>query len=249
MAQPIVERAEHPDWLSNAYLVAEGPHGSGVLVDGNGVVEPLLEQIERDDITITHILLTHHHVDHVIGIAELAQRFGGVPVVAHPLTKAELGDVVTDTIEDGGTLTSGGMRIEAIHTPGHDAGHLAFLFDGTDVLTADVLFKGTVGGTMAPNHTTFADLKGSVLRLLELPAETRVHPGHREPTTVGAEREQNPFVRVWNGVDPEGTDTCRVGEQEATLVLWAPDYDGGNKAWVRFPGGEDQIVGGSRVTR
>jgi len=245
----ILERAEHPDWLSNAYLVAEGPGQSGVLVDGNGVVEPLLERIDRDEIAITHVLVTHHHVDHVIDVPELARRFD-VPVVAHPLTRDALGDdVVTQTIEDGGRLSSGALEIEAIHTPGHDAGHLAFLFDGTDVLTADVLFKGTVGGTMAPNHTTFADLKASVLRLLELPPETRVHPGHREPTSVLAEEENNPFVRIWRGVDSEGTDTCRVGDQEATLVLWAPDYDGGNKAWVRFPSGEDQIVGGSRVTR
>ncbi len=245
----IIDRAEHPDWLSNAYLVAEGPNGHGVLVDGNGVVASLLERIERDGITITHVLVTHHHADHVVDVAELAARFG-VPVVGHPLTQEALGsDVVTETIADGGTLRSGGMEIEAIHTPGHDAGHLAFFFAGTDVLTADVLFKGTVGGTLAPGHTTFADLKGSVLRLLELPGETRVHPGHREPTTVADEARENPFVRVWNGTDPEGTDTCRVGEDDATLVLWAPDYDGGNKAWVRFPDGTDQIVGGSRVTR
>jgi hypothetical protein len=56
-------------------------------------------------------------------------------------------------------------------------------------------------------------------------------------------------VRVWRGLDDEGDESCEVGGQEARLVLWAPDYDGGNKAWVRFSDGEDAIVGGSQVTR
>ena len=83
---------------------------------------------------------------------------------------------------------------------------------------------------------------------MELPHETRVHPGHVGPTTIGDEWEQNGFVRIWRGEDEEGTDTVEVGppdgeRQEATLILWAPDYDGGNKAWVRFSDGEDAIVG------
>ena len=244
----IIERAEHPDWLSNAYLVADGPGGSGVLVDGNGAGRPLYERVEADDITITHVLATHYHVDHVVGLAELAKRFD-VPVLAHPITADELGDVVDERIDDGAVVRSGELEIEALLTPGHVAGHLAFLVDGTDCLSADVLFKGTVGGTRAPGATGFEDLKASVMRLLELPPETRVHPGHREPTTVGHERETNAFARIWLGVDDEGSDSCEVGGERATLVLWAPDYDGGNKAWVRFPSGEDAIVGGSQVTR
>jgi len=244
----ILERAEHPDWLSNAYLVADAPGGSGVLVDGNGFVRPLLERIESDDITITHVLATHYHPDHVVGLAELAKRFG-VPVVSHPVTAEALPDVVDERIDDGQAIRSGALEIEALLTPGHVAGHLAFLVDGTDCLTADVLFKGTVGGTRAPGATGFEDLKASVMRLLELPPGTRVHPGHREPTTIGDERETNAFARIWLGLDDEGSGSCEVGGERATLVLWAPDYDGGNKAWVRFPSGEDAIVGGSQVTR
>ena len=109
-----------------------------------------------------------------------------------------------------------------------------------------------MGGTRAPGATGFEDLKGSIMdKLMKLPAETRVHPGHREPTTVGEEWESNPFIRVWRGLDEESSDACTVGDagEEATLVLWAPDYYGGNKAWVRFASGEDAIVGRSQVRR
>lgn len=246
----IVARTENPLWLSNAYLVADPERGSGVLIDGNDELGPLLERAEREGIEITHVLVTHPHPDHVAGLAEARARLGGPPLVAHEATAAELDEEVAIVLGDGETLDAGGLRIEALLTPGHAAGHLAYLVDGSDVFTADVLFKGTVGGTMAPGASGLADLRASVLRLLELPPETRVHPGHREPTTIGAEREGNPFVRVWRGLDPTGEESVSVWGRPATLKLWAPDYDGGNKAWIAFAdSGEEAIVGGSQVER
>ena len=246
----IVERTENPQWLSNAYLVAEEVGGTGVLIDGNDELGPLLERAESDGIEITHILVTHPHLDHVAGLAEARERLGDVPVVAHPDAAAELELDVSQTVEDGEELVTGGLEIEALLTPGHAAGHVAYLVNGRDVFTADVLFKGTVGGTMAPGASGLDDLRGSVMRLMELPPDTRVHPGHREPTTIGDEREANPFVRVWRGLDATGEEQCTVWGREATLRLWAPDYDGGNKAWVRFAdSGEEAIVGGSQVER
>ncbi|HWM54975.1 MAG TPA: MBL fold metallo-hydrolase [Solirubrobacterales bacterium] len=246
----IVERTENPQWLSNAYLVADEASGKGVLIDGNDLLEPLLERAERDGIEITHVLLTHPHLDHVAGLAAARERLGGPPLVAHAETAAELDEEVAQTLADGEKLSAGGFEIEAIATPGHATGHLAFLVDGSDVFTADVLFKGTVGGTMAPGASGLDDLQASVMRLMELPPETRVHPGHREPTTIGDELEGNPFVRVWRGLDELGEEPCTVWGRDATLKLWAPDYDGGNKAWVAFADtGEEAIVGGSQVER
>lgn len=246
----IVERTENPTWLSNAYLVADEPGGKGVLIDGNDDLGPLLERAEQDRIEITHVLLTHPHLDHVAGLAAARQRLGNPPLVAHAEAAAELEEEVIETIADGGTLSTGGLEIEAILTPGHAAGHVAFLVNGSDVFTADVLFKGTVGGTMAPGASGFADLQSSVMRLMELPPDTRVHPGHREPTTIGAEREDNPFVRIWRGLDETSEESCTVWDRPATLKLWAPDYDGGNKAWIVFgDDGVEAIVGGSQVVR
>jgi hydroxyacylglutathione hydrolase len=246
----IVERTENPMWLSNAYLLADPVAGTGVLIDGNDELGPLLEQVERDGIEITHVLVTHPHGDHVAGLAEARERLGNPPLVAHAATAAELDEEVEVTLADGEKLRADGFEVEAIYTPGHAAGHLAFLIDGTDVFTADVLFKGTVGGTMAPGASGFDDLKASVMRLMELPPETRVHPGHREPTTIGVEREDNPFVRIWRGLDATGEESVTVWDRPATLKLWAPDYDGGNKAWIVFgDSGEEAIVGGSQVVR
>jgi hydroxyacylglutathione hydrolase len=245
-----VERTENPIWLSNAYLVADAAGGKGVLIDGNDELAPLLEGAERDEIEITHVLVTHPHGDHVAGLAKARERLGEPPLVAHPDAAAELDEEVAETIEDGGKLTTGGLEIEAIYTPGHASGHLAFLVNGSDLFTGDVLFKGTVGGTMAPGASGFADLRASVMRLMELPPETRVHPGHREPTTIGEEWEGNPFVQIWRGLEEVGDEQCAVWERPATLKLWAPDYDGGNKAWVVFgDDGTEAIVGGSQVVR
>jgi glyoxylase-like metal-dependent hydrolase (beta-lactamase superfamily II) len=246
----IVERTENPQWLSNAYLVADPERKTGVLIDGNDDVGPLVAQAKDGGIEITHILVTHPHADHVAGLAEARAELGDPPVVAHQAAAAEIDLPVDVILADGEKLDAGGLEIEALFTPGHAAGHLAFLIDGSDLFTADVLFKGTVGGTMAPGASGFDDLKASVMRLMELPPQTRVHPGHREPTTIGAEFEHNPFVRIWRGIDATGEEQVTVWGRAATLKLWAPDYDGGNKAWVVFAdSNEEAIVGGSQVER
>jgi hypothetical protein len=85
--------------------------------------------------------------------------------------------------------------------------------------------------------------------LLALPPETIIRPGHREQSTVARELEENQFVRIWRGLDPEGSGKCKVMEEEAELILFGPDYDGGHKAWVRWPDGSDDLVPGSIVER
>jgi hydroxyacylglutathione hydrolase len=245
----ILERSMHPDFLSNSYLVGDEPGGRGILIDSGAPPEPLLEAIERDDLTVEHLLLTHHHFDHVSENPVFKERLD-VEIRAHRLEAERLVDV-DSAFEPGDLLEVGGLRVDALHTPGHTDGMLTFRVNDADIFTGDTLFKGSVGGVRAPGSTTFDDLKASVMDvLMRLPPETRVHPGHTDPTTIGDEWEQNAFVRVWRGLDEEGSDRCRVGEEEGTLVLWAPDYDGGHKAWVRWDeSGRDDIVPGSSVER
>jgi hydroxyacylglutathione hydrolase len=240
----IVERVEHPGWFSNAYLVADRAGGHGFVVDGNGLTDELERRAERDGITITQVLCTHGHADHVVGLEELAARHG-VPLLAHPATAVQ----TDERIVDGDTISSGELTVRAVATPGHSADHLAFLVDESHCLTGDVLFRGVVGGTAGPDGSLDA-LKHSILQtLLSLDPDTVALPGHREETTIGAERRLNPFIRAWLDGEGLGEEPCRVGGREATLLLWADDYDGGYKALVRFPDGEETIVGGSRVER
>jgi hypothetical protein len=83
--------------------------------------------------------------------------------------------------------------------------------------------------------------------LMALPAETRVLPGHTDETTVGREWEENPFVRFWRGLDGEDGRACTVHGDDATVVVWSPDYDGKGKALVRLADGSEAIVGASRI--
>jgi hydroxyacylglutathione hydrolase len=244
----ILERSMHDQFLSNTYLVADEEGGIAVMIDAGGPVGPILQAIDDRDLTLSHVLLTHHHFDHVCELDQVLARHPDAEVLIHPGERDQV-EGATGTIEPGDTIQAGDLSIEAIHTPGHTNGMLSFLVNG-NVFTGDTLFKNSVGGVRAPGHTTYADLKESIMdRLMGLPPETAIHPGHTEPTTVADEWEGNAFIRVWRGLDAEGDEPCTALGDPATLVLLGDDYDGGHKAWVRWPDGADDIVPGSQVQR
>ncbi len=209
-----------PGWLSNAYLVADEEGGAAVFVDSGAPMEPLLEAARAWNVEPRHVLRTHADLDHIAHEDEL-----GLEVVTGP-------------------LEVGGLRFEALATPGHSDDHLAFLVGGA-LFSGDILFKDTVGG-----GRDVPAIRHSVMDVvMMLPPETRVLPGHTAETTIGREWEENPFVRVWRGIEPEGDEPCRFNGEEAVIVVWSPDYDGKGKALLRFTDGREAIVGGSRVER
>ena len=209
-----------PGWLSNTYLVADELGGTAVFVDSGAPLEPLLAKVAEWQVTPTHVLRTHGHADHVTHENEL-----GLAVARH-------------------SLETGDLWIEAIPTPGHSDDMVCFVINDVAAFSGDTLFKDSIGGG------DFAQVKLSVMDIyMAMPHDRRVLPGHTDETTIGREWEHNPFVRVWRGADPEGTERCIVAGREATLIVWSADYDGKGKAWVRFDEGTDAIVGGSRVER
>ena len=298
----IVERVSHPQFLSNTYLVSDGAGGPAFFIDAGGPVEPLIATAERLGLKPTHVLLTHHHFDHVSEVARLQERWPKLEVLISPSErdlllgampaleqsgKRAVPGAPTGTIEAGQILSFGTLEVWPLHTPGHSAGMLSFLvgdraagdapspageaqdgsrakraraqrssapggFSGGEaaVFTGDTLFKDSVGGVRAPGHTSYTDLKDSIMgTLMELGSETIIYPGHAAETTVAREWETNPFIRIWRGLDAEGTAPCVALGEPATLILLGADYDGGTKAWVRWPDGSDDIVPGSQVSR
>jgi hydroxyacylglutathione hydrolase len=288
----LVEHATHPQFVSNTYLVADGEGGPAFFIDAGGPVEPLIKVAERLDLKPTHILLTHHHFDHVSEVETLRRRWPKLEVLISAREAEMLAGAIDGegkqaataakmgTIEAGQTLRFGKLEVRALHTPGHTGGMLSFLVGerseppvasiasggtgrprtstapggftgaGAAVFTGDTLFKDSVGGVKAPGHTTYTDLRDSIMgTLMELPPDTIIYPGHAAETTVGREWDSNAFIRVWRGLDPEGSERCTALGQPATLVLLGADYDGGTKAWIRWPDGADDIVPGSRVER
>ena len=223
----LIHRSMDRRFLSNAYVVGDKRAGTAVFVDSGAPVLPLLQWVGQQGLRTTHVLRTHAHADHVEHEDEL-----GLPVVT------ELDE----------PLTTGGLTIEATPTPGHSDDMICFVVrDETGdelVFSGDTLFKDAVGGG------NFAQIRAAVMDVyMTMPHDRRVMPGHTDATSIGREWEHNPFVRVWRGIEPEGTEQVTCRGRDATLIVWSPDYDGKGKAWVRFDDGTDAIVGGSSVER
>ncbi|HEY0515598.1 MAG TPA: MBL fold metallo-hydrolase [Solirubrobacteraceae bacterium] len=256
----IVERSTHPQFISNTYLVADGRGGPAFFVDAGGPVGPLIDAAERLGLEPTHVLLTHHHWDHVSEVGKLLERWPALEVLMS-VRERELLEAAGEppfasyAFEAGETRSFGELTVRALRTPGHTGGMLSLLVSDAAggpgaVFTGDTLFKDSVGGVKAPGHTSYSDLRDAIMgTLMELPPETVIHPGHADDTTVAREWEQNAFIRVWRGLDAEGEEPCTALGEPATLILLGADYDGGTKAWIRWPDGSDDIVPGSKVER
>lgn len=243
----LIHKTMNESWLSNTWLVADKPGGHAVVIDTGGPTGAILEKIEELRLTLSHVLCTHHHFDHVQHNGGYQTRFG-CPICGHRAERELFGGLDLE-LANGDELVTGELHIRALHIPGHTIGQLAFLINEERVFTGDTLFRGSVGGTRAPGHAGFEEIRHSIMEvLMRLPGDMPVHPGHTDPTTIGEEWEKNPFIRAWRGLETRGERPCTAFGQAATLLLSARDYDGGSKCWVRFEeGGKLDIVPGSQV--
>ena len=154
--------------------------------------------------TVTHLLLTHHHADHVAENGVYKERFG-VEILAHPLEAEEL--LGRRPHDRAGRHGAGGGRAvdrRAAHPGPHRRNAQLRGQRRATCSPATRCSRARWAACSAPGSTTFEDLKHSIMDvLMTLPPETRLHPGHTDPTTVGDEWENNAFVRVWRGLDAE----------------------------------------------
>ena len=194
---------------ANTYLVCDEISRLGFIVDLGGYSRELKNIIEKNDIQIQYIVLTHGHGDHIGGVQEHLKDFPDAKVVcsraeekmlldpelneAHHFGPEKVSFKPDILVDDGDTLTVGNMTMKFIMTPGHTEGGMCILVD--DVLfSGDTLFCRSIGSTDLAGGD-FRTLMDSIKKkLFLLPDETQVLPGHMGPTTIGFEKENNPFV-------------------------------------------------------
>lgn len=191
----------------NCYVVADPDGEATAIVDPGSEGDRIIAEVERMGRNPEAIWITHAHVDHIGAIAAVKRRWD-VPVYLHPLDKplyrvggrqAQLYGVPYEEppnadreFADGETLRLGGLELSVMHVPGHAPGHVMIHGHG-NAITGDCLFAGSIGRTDLP-FSNPAHLEASLKRIVALPPETVVHPGHGEITTIGEERVSNPFI-------------------------------------------------------
>ncbi|MGH7533004.1 MAG: MBL fold metallo-hydrolase [Gemmatimonadales bacterium] len=207
MSDLVVQTIPNGRYVENCYLLGDPDAGVAVLIDPGEEPERVLAALRHRGWTLSSIWLTHGHVDHVLGVGAVRAETGA-PIRLHPDDRFLYNDAPREAADpvpavtmpapdagwqDGEVVQVGRHPFTVRHVPGHSPGHVCFI--GADaVFSGDVLFSGTIGRTDLPgaDHHTLID---SIQRvLLALPDSTTVFPGHGRPTTIGVERETNPYL-------------------------------------------------------
>ena len=169
---------------TNSYIIKCQATGESVVVDAPGEADEVLKHLEGS--SPRYILITHIHMDHLGALSELTSKLQ-VPVAVHPLEAGRLPSKPEISIDHGDTLSFGKIELEVLHTPGHTPGSVCFL-TGKYLISGDTLFPGGPGKTGSP-----ADLKQIIdsitRRILCLPDDTHIFPGHGEPTVLRKEKK------------------------------------------------------------
>jgi glyoxylase-like metal-dependent hydrolase (beta-lactamase superfamily II) len=164
-----------------------------LVIDPGGDVYRIVGEVNRNELKVRYILITHGHIDHIGGAEEL-RRITKAPVFIHPLDAPGLNFKPDANLYDGQKIELGTYRISVLHTPGHSPGGVCFYAPGA-VFTGDTLFAGSVGRTDFPGGDHHRLIEGVVKKVFPLGDELRVYPGHGPASTIGRERSTNPFFR------------------------------------------------------
>ena len=207
----ILEMLTVGPFQENCYIIGDEESGVGVVVDPGDEAARIALAVEQTDLEVGSIMVTHAHIDHVGAVAALDDEYA-CPVLMHAESEPMLKQLPTQAmmmglkfgkvpavdrhIGDGEVLEVGELRLRSLYTPGHAPGHLAFYVEDEGVvLSGDALFAGSVGRTDLPGGSMEVLMRSIEERLLTLPNETRVFPGHGPQTEIGNERTTNPFLQ------------------------------------------------------
>ncbi len=192
----------------NTYLAFDETK-KGFIVDPGGYSAAIAEIVEREEIEVEYIILTHGHADHIGGVEDFKEKYPNARIVAYTAERDMLQDAAMNAsydiyrkaitveadvyVKDRETLTVGETELTFIHTPGHSLGGMCILTDG-HVFSGDTLFRASIGRTDFYGGSFDEIAKSIRERLYILPDQTLVLPGHMSETTIGYEKEHNPFV-------------------------------------------------------
>ena len=203
----IVEKVVVGPFASNCYIVGSEPDKQGIIIDPGGEANKILKKVSDLGLDIKLIALTHGHVDHVGALKDVKEATNAEVVIHADDVKAlrnwalaiafGLFSPVPPSpdrlLNDGDSLDIGALHFEVLHTPGHTKGGICLLGEGV-VFSGDTLFNHGIGRTNLPGGN-YQQLMNSIrTRLMVLPDDTTVYPGHGPDTTIGAERTGNPFL-------------------------------------------------------
>ena len=194
----------------NCSILGDEASGEAIVVDPGDDIPRIVALLQKHRLTVKQILITHAHIDHIAGAARLKQ-LTGAPILYNPrdLPLVKMMDVQAgwlgmatpevhapdDTLEDGNVIAITGISGIILHTPGHTQGSVCLHLPAQQLLLAgDTLFSGSVGRTDLPGGDGRTLIRSIHAKLLPLPDSTIVIPGHGPNTTIGRERESNPFL-------------------------------------------------------
>ena len=204
-----VERLPVGIYLANCYLVYCDDTKDALVIDPGGDSDEILDRIEKLGLKIKYIILTHGHGDHIGGLLDVKNKTGA-PVLIHEKDEEYLKDnqknlsnmMSLDNVElkadrllkDGDKLTLGKSTVEIIYTPGHTPGGISIKIDNC-IFTGDTLFAGSVGRTDFAGGSYEEIIHSVNERLIIYPDDTIIYPGHGPSSTIGKEKDSNPFVK------------------------------------------------------
>ncbi len=207
----ILEMLTVGPFQENCYVIGDEETGVGAIVDPGDEAARIAIAVEQTNLEISQILITHAHIDHVGAVAALVDEYS-CPVLMHAEAEPMLAQLPTQAmmmglrfgkvptvdrhIEDEEEIEVGGLELRSLYTPGHAPGHIAFYIESEGLLlSGDALFAGSVGRVDLPGGSMEVLMRSIEERLLTLPDETRVYPGHGPETTIANERMHNPFLQ------------------------------------------------------